>query len=50
MGSKVANINIKDVTTDDIISMMIGRDLSNLFPKEEFNIGKEVLRVENITS
>jgi ribose transport system ATP-binding protein len=37
-----------DVTTDDVISMMIGRKLTTMFPKRESRIGKEIFRVEGL--
>jgi inositol transport system ATP-binding protein len=38
-----------DVTRDDIIRMMVGRDVTDMFPKEEAEIGAPVLEVENLT-
>ncbi|WP_434291025.1 sugar ABC transporter ATP-binding protein [Celeribacter sp. SCSIO 80788] len=38
-----------DVTRDDIIRMMVGRDVTDMFPKEEAVIGAPVLEVENLT-
>lgn len=32
-----------------LISMMVGRELSQIFPKEEIEIGETILRVENLT-
>jgi len=37
-----------DVTTDDIINMMIGRKLTTMFPKRESRIGEEIFRVEGL--
>ena len=39
---------VKDLTRDDIIAMMVGRNLDNQFPKVIASKGAEVLRVENI--
>ena len=41
---------VKDLSRDDIISMMVGRSLENQFPKEKVAPGSEVLRVEGITN
>lgn len=49
-GEVTGTVNPEDVTTDDIISMMIGRTLSTLFPERNSNIGYEILRVENLCS
>lgn len=38
-----------DVTRDEIIQMMVGRELTQLFPKEEVEIGETVVEVENLT-
>lgn len=37
-----------DVTRDDIIRMMVGREITQMFPKEEVPIGDVVLKVENL--
>lgn len=36
------------VTRDDIIRMMVGREISNMFPKEEAEIGGVVLEVRDL--
>jgi inositol transport system ATP-binding protein len=38
-----------DVTRDDIIRMMVGRDITEMFPKEVVPIGAEILRVEKLS-
>lgn len=49
-GRRIGTWNAKDLTTDMIISKMVGRDLSNRFPKK-YNKPKDVvLKVENLTS
>ncbi|NPV30579.1 MAG: sugar ABC transporter ATP-binding protein [Firmicutes bacterium] len=47
-GKKVGVRNASEITQDEMIKMMTGRELDVLFPKEEIQIGKEVLRVENL--
>ncbi|MCW5256235.1 sugar ABC transporter ATP-binding protein [Verminephrobacter aporrectodeae subsp. tuberculatae] len=37
-----------DVTRDEIIRMMVGREIAQLFPKEELPIGEVVLSVRNL--
>ncbi len=37
----------KSLTKDDIITMMVGRELTNLFPKEEHAIGDVIFKAEN---
>ncbi|CNK52491.1 xylose transporter ATP-binding subunit [Yersinia aldovae] len=36
------------MSEDDIISMMVGRELKELYPHEAHHIGEEILRVENL--
>ncbi|WP_283195101.1 sugar ABC transporter ATP-binding protein [Rhizobium sp. AN80A] len=38
-----------DVTRDDIIKMMVGREITQMFPKEEVAMGDVVLSVKNLT-
>jgi inositol transport system ATP-binding protein len=39
----------KDVTRDQIIHMMVGREITQMFPKETVPIGDVVLSVKNLT-
>lgn len=49
-GKKIGTWDAKELTTDIIISKMVGRDLKERFP-ERFNVpGDEILRVEGLTS
>ena len=48
-GKYVGTHAAKDVTRDDIIRMMVGREITQMFPKEEVPIGDVVLKVENLT-
>jgi len=49
-GELVGTVNNSDVTEKDLITMMVGRELKNVYPKREVPIGDVVLRVENLTS
>ena len=49
-GRNVGTFNAKELTTDLIISRMVGRDLTHRFPPRENVPGNVVLRVENLTS
>jgi len=40
---------VKDVTRDDLIRMMVGRTITNMFPKQDVQAGKVVLKVEHLT-
>ncbi|KQT62913.1 MULTISPECIES: sugar ABC transporter ATP-binding protein [unclassified Aureimonas] len=47
-GKYIGTHSSADVTRDDIIRMMVGRELSQMFPKVEARIGETVLEVENL--
>lgn len=49
-GELVGTVNNSDVTENDLITMMVGRELTNVYPKREVPIGDVVLRVENLAS
>lgn len=40
---------VKDVTRDELIRLMVGRKVSNMFPKQEAQIGEVILKVEGLT-
>ncbi|MGP3777338.1 sugar ABC transporter ATP-binding protein [Halanaerobium saccharolyticum] len=42
-------INIDQVTLDEIITRMVGRDINDLFPKKDFKRGEKTLEVKNIS-
>jgi len=46
-GRTVGSSSIKDISKNDIIRMMVGRELTNLFPFEAHQQGEVVLEVEN---
>lgn len=48
-GQYIATKAVCDVTREDIIRMMVGRELKDEFPKEIFARGSEMLRVEGLT-
>jgi rhamnose transport system ATP-binding protein len=47
-GSYVGTQLMKDITRDDLIRMMVGRTITNLFPKQDVRAGEVVLKVENL--
>ena len=49
-GLMVNTVNTNEVTIDDIVKMMVGRDITHKYPKVKAKIGKEMLRVEGLTS
>ncbi|MBR3969775.1 MAG: sugar ABC transporter ATP-binding protein [Ruminococcus sp.] len=48
-GTYVGTEKIKDINMDDIVRMMIGREIGVRFPARDAKIGKEMLRVEGLT-
>ncbi|MEO8683519.1 MAG: sugar ABC transporter ATP-binding protein [Devosia sp.] len=48
-GRYIGTRNSADVTRDDIIRMMVGREITQMFPKQEVPIGDVVLAVSNLT-
>lgn len=48
-GKKVKTIPIKDVSVNELIRLMVGRDLKDQFPKVVTKIGEEALKIENYT-
>lgn len=40
---------VDEITTDELIVAMVGREITQLFPKQAVNIGEELLRVEGLS-
>ncbi|MCD9020704.1 sugar ABC transporter ATP-binding protein [Cohnella silvisoli] len=40
--------NVNEISNSDLIIAMVGREISQLFPKKEAEIGEELLRVEGL--
>jgi rhamnose transport system ATP-binding protein len=47
-GNYVDTRPLNEVSRDDLIRLMVGRTISNLFPKQEVEAGEVVLKVENL--
>ena len=48
-GEYIDTREIKDITMDDVVRMMIGREIGERYPARHVTIGDEVLRVEGLT-
>lgn len=48
-GTYVGTVNTKETNSDKLVSMMVGRSLTNYYTRDYNMTDKEVLRVENIT-
>ncbi len=49
-GALVGTVNCTDVTDKELITMMVGREQTTVYPKREVPIGDVVLKVENLAS
>ena len=49
-GIVAGTLDKKDITHDNLIKLMVGRVISDFFPRTENKIGEEVLRAENIST
>ena len=49
-GTYVNTVDVEkgNLNTDYLVKLMVGREITNKFPKEHIKIGKEVLKVENL--
>ena len=48
-GEHIDTLKTKELSRDDVISLMVGRTLENEFPKRRSNIGKPRLKVNNLS-
>ncbi len=48
-GNYVGTRDISEINMDELIKMMVGRNLQNKYPKERVQHGEVVLRVKNLT-
>jgi len=49
-GTWVNTVNVKDTNEDELIQMMVGRDLTNMYDIEHFPKGECALKVEGLTN
>lgn len=49
-GKKISSLEIKDTSTEEIVRLMIGKKLQDFYPKEQITFGKELLKVENLST
>ncbi len=49
-GKAVVDVDVADVSIDEIIKYMVGRELKDKFPKVEKTIGEKLFAVEGLTS
>ena len=49
-GQYITSLNYKEADLDEIISFMVGREITEKFPRIETKRGKKILEVENLNS
>ena len=49
-GKWIATRDADSLTTDEIIKLMVGRELTNVYPPKTNQIGEELLRVEHLSA
>lgn len=48
-GQKITTLNVPETNTNQIVSLMIGRELDEMFVRTRFPVGRELLKVEGLT-
>ncbi len=47
-GKYVATVATSSINKEELVTMMVGREITQLFPERKAKIGKEILKVENL--
>lgn len=47
-GNTIDTVKIKETSIDELIKLMVGREINEKFPKIEVSKGEELLRIENL--
>lgn len=48
-GLLVDTVDVASITNQDLVSMMVGRSITNAYPKEDVDLGEVILKLENIS-
>lgn len=48
-GKRVGLLDLEETNTSELVELMVGRSIVDMYPKEEAEIGEEMMRVENLT-
>nr|WP_167351579.1 sugar ABC transporter ATP-binding protein [Clostridium ragsdalei] len=48
-GETIETVNIKGTSIDELIKLMVGREIKEKFPKVKVDLGEEILRVKGLT-
>ncbi|MDD5659318.1 MAG: sugar ABC transporter ATP-binding protein [Actinomycetota bacterium] len=49
-GKKVKSLNTKDTDANELVTLMVGRDIKEMYPKREVPIGEVVMEVKNLSA
>ena len=49
-GQCMGTVNTSEVSKEQLVSMMVGRELTQMYPVRKSRVGQEVLRVENLNA
>lgn len=49
-GKYVDTVDTSSITKEELVTMMVGRKIEQLFPERHAEIGEEILRVENLST
>jgi ribose transport system ATP-binding protein len=49
-GANVATVETASINKEALVAMMVGREITQMFPERHAVIGKEILRVENLNA
>ena len=47
-GKKIGTVKTSETCSTDLVSMMVGRDIKDMYPKEKISIGEIVLKVKDL--
>jgi len=47
-GMIIGTRDVDKVTSDELVEMMVGREINSAYPRRDVEIGEEILRVENL--
>lgn len=48
-GQYIGSMPVKETNNEQLMSMMVGREFKNVFPEKDWNQGKEIFRVEDLS-
>lgn len=49
-GRYITTLNKNETNPDQVVNLMVGREIKDMYPPKSNSIGEEILRVENLTS